>query len=286
MTARRDGIADQVAIRASKCDPEPEAPEGCATAMAQSHEEGRMESITNARRFLDAFAAIEEHLAQVQSQRLGRDDWTEFSRLVDASDELTDPDRRRLRDAARLRNAIAHKPYRDGAAIADPRIDFVEQIEHIQANLERPPIAMDVLAVAPPRVFTPEDSLVDFAELVRAPHHYSQAPVRSVAAYRLITTNAVARWYVAILERDGGALHNPTLGEVMEFSEEADAAKVLSKRTTVVQAIRWLTGEADAASPPAAIIFTTAGRQDENALAIATQSDLGVLYRALERLPT
>lgn len=240
--------------------------------------------MTNARRFLDAFAAIEDHLAHAQGQRVGRDDWVEFSRLVEASGELTDSDRRKLRDAARLRNAIAHKPYRDGDAIADPRVDFVEQIERIRSNLEKPPIALEVLSGAEPRVFTPTDSLVDFAALVRAPLHYSQAPVRTESGYRLVTTNAVARWYVGVLERDGGALHNPTLGEVMEFAEDRDAAKVLARRATVVQTIRWLTGEAGTSNPPAAIIFTHMGRADEKALGIATQSDLGMFYRALDRV--
>ncbi|WP_417563395.1 hypothetical protein [Microbacterium sp.] len=242
-----------------------------------------MSSTTNARRFLDAFAAIEDHLARKQGQRSRGDDWVEFTRLVEASDELTDPDRRRLREAARLRNAIAHKPYRDGDAIADPRIDIVEQVERIQANLEKPPIAMEVLAADPPRVFVLTDTLIDFAELVRAPHHFSQAPVRTETGYRLVTTNAVARWYVDALEHKGGAVHDPELTEVMGFAEDADRVKILSKRSTAVQAIRLLTGEAGEAVPPAAIIFTLTGRQDEGALGIATQADLGVLYRALDR---
>lgn len=239
---------------------------------------------SNARRFLDAFHAIEEvleHDDRKQGGRSSRDrDHESFANLVDRSRLLEGNSRRRLRAFARLRNAIAHHPYRDGEPIADPRLDVVEEIERIRNTLLRPPLIVDVLATHPrPRVLRAESPLSEFLDLV-ADESFSQAPVELADGFGLITTNAVARWFASNLREHGGVIDEGTVSEVMEFAEDGDGLRTVNPMTTAVEAIRLLSGEAEPdREPPAALLVLGAVGQSPQKL--CSRADLGAMYAAL-----
>jgi hypothetical protein len=106
-------------------------------------------------------------------------------------------------------------------------------------------------------------------------------PVHDAGKYRLITTNAIARWYIAGLERDGGQLDDPTIRDLLEFAEPSESVKTISRKATAVQVITQFGGAAHS-EPPAAILFTEAGMPGQKPIGMCVRADVGLLYRALE----
>lgn len=238
-------------------------------------------SNSNARSFLDAFARIEEVLAQQQERRENPKDWPSFSELLDASDTLLLSQKEHLRRYARLRNAISHNSYRDGAPIADPRTETVDSIERIQLNLEKPPLLIDQLKDrGTPHIYNLKDEVSEFLELVVS-LSYSQAPVKALNGYELITTNAVARWFAKQLTQSVGAFSTATIEEVLNFAEAGDKLRIGSPTTTVVQAINIFAGQnSTTTEPPSAILLL--GKMGQQPQRLCTRFDLTRLYASLQ----
>ena len=236
---------------------------------------------TKAQRFLHAFASIEEILSRQQGRRVDHDDWAKFYELVANSDTLLHSQKEKLRHYARLRNAISHTPYLKSKPIADPREDTVEAITKIQRDLEKPPLLFDALKdVGVPRIFSLQDSLDEFLELVKM-HDFSQAPVKTDDGFVLITTNAIARWFAHNLNEHGGVLETTPMHAVLEFAESGDQLKTVSPTTTTVEAINYFSGLADInAEPPAALLVL--GKMGQPPQRLAVRADLSLLYAQLE----
>lgn len=236
---------------------------------------------SNAQRFLHAFASIEEILSRQQGRRVDHDDWAKFYELVADSDTLLYSQKEKLRQYARLRNAISHTPYLKSEPIADPRNDTVEAITKIQRDLEKPPLLMTALgSVGVPRIFNPDDSLDEFLDLVKA-HDFSQAPVKIDGGFALITTNSLARWFAHNLSEHGGVVETTPIHEVLKFAESGDRLKTVSPTTTTVEAINYFSGLADTNSePPAALLVL--GKMGQPPQRLAVRADLSLLYAQLE----
>lgn len=236
---------------------------------------------SNAQRFLNAFASIEEILSRQQGRRVDHDDWAKFYELVADSDTLLHSQKDKLRHFARLRNAISHAPYLKSEPIADPRADTVEVITKIQRDLEKPPLLMSAFSdVGLPHIFSPEDSLDEFLDLVKA-HDFSQAPVKTDTGFALITTNAIARWFAHHLNEHGGVLETTPIHEVLNFAESGDRLKTVSPTTTTVEAINYFSGLADINSePPAALLIL--GKMGQPPQRLVVRADLSLLYAQLE----
>ena len=233
---------------------------------------------SNARRFLDAFNGIE----QLLRDRSRVDDSFAFVRLLEISKEVVPMQRDKLRQMARLRNAIVHNPYDDAnEPVADPRTKSVEFLEKQLEVIERPPLVLSVLKLSKPIVLSPEDDISRFLELVQPPDDFSQAPVRLDGQLALITTNAVARWVSSHYEQTegGGVLPQADLMEVLRFAEAGDRIEVRSRHLKVVQALHLFAGEK--AEPPAAIVITQSGLPSETPLGLCTKADVPALFRAL-----
>lgn len=236
---------------------------------------------SNAERFLNAFAEIEDILARQQGRRIFDDDWTTFVSLVKDSDTLLQRQKDQLFHFAKLRNAISHKPYLNSKPIADPRLDTVEAISTIQLYLEKPPLLLDALeGVSVPCVFSPEDSLDKFLDLVKA-NDFSQAPVKTEKGFVLITTNAIARWFAHNLSEHGGVVETTRIAEVLPFAESGDQLKTVSPTITTVEAINYFSGQADvSAEPPAALLVL--GKMGQPPQRLCVRADLSLLYAQLE----
>lgn len=241
---------------------------------------------SNARRFLDAFHGIEQELNRQQSQpRPGNrknGPHRSFRELVRDSKFLTSAEREYLDQAADLRNAIAHAPWTDGVAIADPRDSVVEKLERKLEQLREPPRVIETLKCTKPIVLADSAGVEEFFGLVRE-HAYSQAPVSTDdGELRLITTNMVTRWIAENWEEGAGALpEGSAIKDVLPCAESDESpAKTCSRELRVVEAIRVFSGEYG--EVPAAIVLTHNGKASETPLGICTKSDLPALYRALE----
>lgn len=238
-------------------------------------------SETNAERFLNAFSEIEDKLAQQQRRREKHDDWVPFSDLLAGSDTLLQRQKDLLRQYAKLRNAIAHSKRVGGKPIADPREDAVVSIEKIRDNLLRPPRLVDALdGYGRPQVFEPEDGIGEFLALV-VEKSFSQAPVRTDDGYRLITTNAVARYLApSLIEHE--IVGTATIGEVLDFAETGDRLETLAPSATVLEAINLFSGEASTrVEPPAALLVLDATKEHLPQV-LCSRADLSQLYAQLE----
>lgn len=236
---------------------------------------------SNAQRFLNAFAAIEEILSRQQGRRADHDDWAKFYELVADSSTLLQRQKEKLRHYARLRNAISHTPYFKSKPIADPRIDTVEEIIKIQHDLEKPPLLVDALEdTGAPRIFNPNDNIDEFLELVKA-YDFSQAPVKTESGFALITTNAIARWFAHSLSEHGGVIESTPIHEVLKFAESGDQLKTVNPSITTVEAINYFSGLADTnTEPPAALLVL--GKMGQVPQRLAVRADLSLLYTQLE----
>ncbi|MGO1959264.1 MAG: hypothetical protein ACTIKL_03735 [Canibacter sp.] len=239
-------------------------------------------SESNAQRFLDTFAGIEDILARQQHRREDSHDWVPFSDLLANSDTLLQHQKDQLRSFAKLRNAISHKSYLNGKPIADPRSDTVAEIIKIHQHLEKPPLLVDALRhEGPLKLFTPEGDIADFLELVTA-HNFSQAPVQTDVGFDLLTTNAVARWFASNLIQHGGVVDTTPISEVLAFAETGDRLKTVNPTTTTVQAINLFSGQAEVnVEPPAALLVL--GKMGQSPQGLCVRADLSLLYAQLER---
>lgn len=238
---------------------------------------------TNARRFLDAFADIEDaikkrhdHTKDQSSER------PKFWALVDTSDdELIKKHKETLKRFGNLRNAISHSSYLNDNPIADPRIDTVEEIERLRELVIRPPRLRDALKDhGKPQVFSPDDGIKEFLRIVTE-LDFSQAPVAmGNGKYKLITTNAVARWFGHNPITHGGAVEDTPIDEILKHSESGDRLEILPRDTTVAKAINIFAGQdSPTKEPPAALLVMDVPGQPP--LLLSTRADLAVLYQQL-----
>ncbi|WP_054952019.1 hypothetical protein [Flaviflexus massiliensis] len=244
---------------------------------------------SNAERFLEAFADIEEKLAQQQNRRKSEqqqkrrnfgDDWVPFWKLLEESTTLLKSHKDRLRQYAKLRNSIVHVKRSEGVPIADPREDVVRDIEKIRNLLLKPPRLVEALSGhEPPQVFEMDDSINAFLSLV-VERSYSQAPVRDGGSYRLVTTNAVARYLAPSLIEDD-IVETATIREVLEFAEDGDRLETLSPTATVLEAINLFSGETSTRVEPPSALLVLGTRQKSAPQLLCSRADLSTLYAQL-----
>lgn len=236
---------------------------------------------TNARRFLNAHADIEAELVRQQGELIIDKKRATFWQRVDASDELIPKHKEALKLFGNLRNAISHSRYLDGAPVADPRMDAVEEIERIRELVLKPPRLRDALkAHGKPRVFSPDDDVKDFLHIVTN-DDFSQAPVEiGKGRYELITTNAVARWFAHNLDEQGGLLDSAPIGHVLGYAELGDRLEKVGRDTTTAKAINIFSGQASSGEePPAALLVMDLPGQPPQRLSV--RADLALLYTQL-----
>lgn len=236
---------------------------------------------TNARRFLNAHADIEAELARQQGEVLTGAKRPRFWDLVDSSDELIPKHKEALKLFGNLRNAISHSRYRNGAPVAEPRVDTVEEIERIRDLVLKPPRLKDALrAHGRPHIFSPDDDVKDFLRLV-TDHDFSQAPVEiERGRYELITTNAVARWFAHNLDEQGGLLDSARMAHVLNYAEVGDRLQKVGPDITTAKAINIFSGQAlSDKEPPAALLVMDLPGQPPQRLSV--RADLALLYAQL-----
>lgn len=234
----------------------------------------------NARRFLDAFARIEEELTNEQSKRRESNRWHSFTDMVRHSTLLRPREADTLIQFAKLRNAIVHAAYLDGEPLADPRIEVIGKIESILQMMTEPPLLVEVLADRPrPRILTYEDSLGDFLALVRQ-ESFSQVPVRTRGGWSLLTTNVLARWFASHNEGLPTGYRSLQIERLLEFSEPGDSIVMVNRGATAVSAIRILAGDENPkVEPPAAVMVR--GKPGEGPALLCTRADLAALHSAI-----
>lgn len=234
----------------------------------------------NADRFLNAIVEVEELLLRSEAGNTGGQ--SDLVSMITRSKFLTAEHKRKLHTWRKLRNVIVHSSGVNSQPIADPRDTEVEELEKLVAILRNPPRVSAVLNLVAPVVLRWDSEVSDFFSELMPPKEFSQAPfIDQDGAYKLITSNAVARWAAASYEVNSGVIIEKTLiSEVANYSEEGD--KLVSRRQdlTCQEAIEILTNPNGI--PPGAILLTDTGHERGRAMGLAVKADLPALYKSLQ----
>ncbi|WP_234946992.1 CBS domain-containing protein [Corynebacterium sp. CNCTC7651] len=186
-----------------------------------------------------------------------------------------------LKEFAELRNAISHGEYRDFRPIAEPLQETVDEIRRIRDSLVEPTLAVHVVGQGQQVVtFAPDDDILEPLHAIRETGH-TQFPIyEGGTCVGLLTTNAIARWVSAELERG-----NPidaegevtTVAEALKLSGQHDTAAFLPRTATAAMAIDALTTPLDSGALPRIVIITEHGQPTQRPIAIVGATDIPAL---------
>jgi len=233
----------------------------------------------NAERFLNAFNEIEQALKKQASSASGENHESEF--LIDRAKFLTPTIRNQLHKWRKLRNVIVHNPKTWSDPIADPRDSEVIGIEKVLEIIKNPPKASQILDLVNPVVLSWDSEISEFFDELMPPKDFSQAPyLDKEGEYRLVTSNAVARWAATNYEKNSGAvMESAMIAEVALFCEEGDQL-VCEKHDVSAQAVIDIL-TSTTGIPPAAVLLTDTGHSSGRAMGLIVKADLPVLYSAV-----
>ncbi|NMA65172.1 MAG: CBS domain-containing protein [Clostridiaceae bacterium] len=234
--------------------------------------------MTNADRFLNAYAQIEHELQKCLDLKRHR----RFYDLLDLTckdNPVINKYKFDLRKFGDLRNAIVHDRA-DGEVIAQPNDDVVKKIEKIARLLLRPPLVVPL--------FQKEVATISFdAPLSRAikamgKYNYSQLPVmKDNKIAGLLTSNMVVRWMGARLEKEIYNLQEAYVWDVLPFSGAKDNYRVVPATTSLFDVQELFFRYQVKVHKLEAVLITRKGKLDEQILGIITNLDLPLLQREL-----
>ncbi|MGQ7297903.1 CBS domain-containing protein [Quadrisphaera sp. KR29] len=237
--------------------------------------------MTMAFRFLAAFNEVENHLREKLTARHG-ERLSELIRWGQDEKLLTQQQSRELSTLASLRNALVHGRYINGRPLAEPVPEVVRAIERLRERLLRPAKARDVLDLARPATFAPDDLLSEVL-LVAASHQYSQFPVYDAKdGYSgLLTTDGIAMWLGANLTPPGiGLVEDVPIRDLLPHVEQVDAAVFVPVTITAADAATRLQHGGQRGRPAVALLVTESGQRREPLVGLITTADLPQLLDA------
>lgn len=228
-------------------------------------------------RFINAAESIKKSLEKTYQAR--------FTGLGEAYREALKRNHRVVRqhqDALKtftdLRNVMQHSHVLNGTALATPRLDAVLAIEKISRQVEKPPRILDFM-IPNPDVVASTDSLADAAEMVIS-RGYSQLPVYSEGKYQaLFTTNALARWLSAAVQREEGNIieSDVKIADVLKYVEDHERPRFVKPTESAYKVCDLLSNE----EPLPAVLVTTDGGENGQLQGIVTRFDVPVILRKI-----
>ncbi len=238
-----------------------------------------MGEMSNAERFLNAFAAIEKEMRRILELK----DHRPFSELVNKSSRVNPVIGRYrfdLKEYSELRNAIVHDRS-GGEIIAEPNAEVVASIEHIAGLLLEPPkvaplFLKEVLALS-------EDQPVARAIRELSKMTYTQAPViKDGKIVGLVTSKMIVQWMGLSLANETFDIEKTTIGDLMELVGEVDGYEFVSVNKSLLEIpdlfYRWQ----EQGKKLEAVLITQNGKPDQPLKGIITNRDLPVVHRELE----
>lgn len=229
-------------------------------------------SQTNAERFLNAYASIEESMNRITQAYHYRT----FSVLLSECakrNRIVRNNMENLREYNELRNAIVHQRDNDMEIIAEPSDRVTSDIKHIAAMLTEHHEVLEY-AGKPVQTLTPEERIEDAYQKM-AELDTSKMPVYYGHQYKgLLTMEAIAHWG---LYRDA----EDTAAAVMSRGQNADRV-IFVPRTESLDAVlkRFEKAMSEGHKPPA-VIITEHGNNTEKPLGIVTTQDLPKILDSL-----
>jgi len=234
--------------------------------------------MTNAERFLDAFARIERRVKRLAGARPTES----FSAVLGQAARANSAVRRYqddLREFAELRNALVHRRA-GGDIIAEPHDRVTAEIEHIADLVTAPPPAMRLFAR---QVHTIDEgaTLTEALAILRR-EGFAQLPVERDGRFvALLTADVLTRWMAASADGRLPDLDSVSVGEVCAYARDEEW-DFLPRRATVFDAIDRFRQPERVGRRLYALLITEHGRPDEGLLGIITVADLPRALAAID----
>lgn len=221
--------------------------------------------MSNAERFLAAFARIEKKLGEICKET----EYKPFQQNLyraSAINKVVSLNQQTLREYSELRNAIVHERGNNNEIIAEPCDSVTESIERIADLLEQDNSILNY-ASTPVRTVTLETEITDAFKIMKE-IETSKLPVYENGAYKgLVTLEQIANW---------GIEKNPakhTVNDILVASKQ-DKVLFLPRNSTMTAVIQGFEGALNRGSNLLAIIITDKGSLSDEPLGIITVADL------------
>lgn len=225
--------------------------------------------VSNAQRFLDAYASVENKMTAI----LKETKYVPFSQLLARCAEknkIVSNNMETLREYHELRNAIVHMRGDQSEIIAEPCDSVTETIESIATQLNRDDCILNY-AVHPVKTVKLEDSIKDAFETME--HlNTSKIPVYDENTYKGVLTNSMIAKYALEISNEGcvkDALSNDTDAKVL----------FLSKSANIQEAIKGFDKSIKEGKKLVAILITEHGNINEVPLGIITMADVPTILK-------
>ena len=222
--------------------------------------------MSNAQRFLDAYAAIE----RAMNEMAGSTRYVSFSQLLSrcvSSSRIIRSNLENLREYNELRNAIVHQRGEEMEIIAQPSDSVVAEIERIAVLLQNNRTLMDY-ASSPVKTGTSDWPIEKAFELMETLQS-GKLPIYDSGHYTgILTMHAIAKWSF-----DNSSM-DIKVRDAIDKSESLNRVVFLSRNTPVKEAVHTFEKAFESGKNLLAIIVSEHGRQDEQPLGILTLYDL------------
>lgn len=234
--------------------------------------------MSNAERFLNAYAAIEQKLQKMLDLKEHR----RFSDMLDMGSRINPVvscfkfDLKEYRD---LRNAIVHDRA-DGKIIAEPNDETVASIEKIAGLLLEPPKVLPVFKKNVAVILAEEPLAKAIGTMSRLA--YSQLPVvEHETVVAMLTSNMIIRWLGKNLPMASLDLKQILVSDLLRHTVQEDNFKVISAEASLFEALDLFCHYQAKKKKLEAILITRHGHPGEPLLGIITNRDLPLIQREL-----
>ncbi|MRG86524.1 CBS domain-containing protein [Salinibacillus xinjiangensis] len=178
----------------------------------------------------------------------------------------------KLKQYAKLRNAIVHERIDDQYYIAEPHLDVVEDIEQISKILQNPPKAISI-ASQPVVFFRQDSSLLKILETIEE-HGYSQFPIYEGDHFKgLLTEGGIAKWFSKHIRDMSVSLKGVTANDILEDEKLRNVA-CLSNDQTIYDVEEAFQNHYEKQQKLEAVLITEDGNQDSAPKGIISSWDL------------
>ena len=229
-------------------------------------------TVRNSDRFLTAFNRIDHSMRNI----IGARDFIPFFRLVDLAKKKSAHVRKfedDLRSFAELRNAIVHQRTSTEYVIAEPYIEVVEQIEHIDEIIARPKLVGQLFRKRV-MAFQMTDSLTYMLQIIRK-RKFTQYPVYKGKSFQgLLTTVGITNWLASSMVYTKLPQAVPTLADILQHEKNEVNYKFISRYMTIYEAEEIFKAGVECGRRFEALLITEHGKPHQKLIGIVTPIDI------------
>lgn len=229
-------------------------------------------TVKNSDRFLTAFNRIDHSMRDI----VGAREFIPFFRLVDQAKRKSALVRKYeddLRSYADLRNAIVHQRTSTEYVIAEPHIEVVEHIEHIDEVIARPKLVGQLFRKRV-MAFQTSDSLKYTLKVIRK-RKYTQFPVYEGQQFKgLLTTVGITNWLASSMIHTDSSSLVPTLEDILQHEKNERNYKFISRYMTIYEAEEIFKQGVERGRRFEALLITEHGKPHQKLIGIVTPIDI------------